>query len=79
MSRRVWALVRARAPALCRVACGAARADTPADTSLDRMALEVASQVMREKESSFNQLSPEGRKQLRDEMLRQLKERDQSK
>jgi hypothetical protein len=55
------------------------RLGTFADTSLDRMALEVASQVMREKESSFSQLSPEGRERLRDEMLRQLKERDRSK
>lgn len=51
------------------------RLGTFADTSIDRMALQVAAQVMREGESTFDKLSPEQKEAIRQEMLAELRSR----
>src|SRR5262249_8244946 len=55
------------------------RLGTFADTSIDRMALQVAAEVMEEKESTFEKLLPEQKEAIRDEMLKELRSRRERK
>jgi hypothetical protein len=55
------------------------RLGTFADTSIDRMALQVAAEVIEGKESAFEQLSPERKEAIREEMMNELRSRMKNK
>jgi energy-coupling factor transporter ATP-binding protein EcfA2 len=49
------------------------RLGTFADTSIDRMALQVAAQVMEESESTYQELTPQQKEAIRQEMMEELR------